>query len=428
VWSVLPYAVISLYFGVVFAGYGLRGGDLEDCSTSIPNRAMRGGGACPYFAGPLHDNPWQAAVLRYHIWSGRFTVELIEYALSHTLWSFVLVTVALSWLFLWSVRSLLEIRSAAGLTAVACLFFLIVPFSFHASAGVYSTVIFGSWTVFLGVFAVSIIIRLIRRTPMSKAMVFATVPALLVALCSEQFVVAFTFAGGALAHQVLVRRRADLRPALGLYGGLWGVAVVNILAAPGNRVRESVEIDYWMPQFATMNPMEKVAGGMHHALFLLARPDVSTLMLAGLLASSLLVTARHRDEVSLLPGLGVLGWLVGLVAVSAAGAHLEQHWASTFLAVLAVAVPAFWGGAQVTEPYRSDRRMAVMLLGAGFASSMLLSFSPTVWASATRTLLLEYLGMLGAGFILARSAWRCRLDRSTPTDATNLASTPEDLA
>ena len=45
--------------------------------------------------------------------------------------------------------------------------------------------------------------------------------------------VAFTFAVGTLGHQVLVRRRVDLRQLLGLYAVLWVAAVANVLLCPG---------------------------------------------------------------------------------------------------------------------------------------------------------------------------------------------------
>lgn len=410
--SLVPYAVISGYFAIVFFGYGLHGGDLEDCSSaSVPQRAVRSGGACPYFAGPLHANPWHAAVLRYHTWSSRFTVELLEYGLSHTLWLFVLVTLALSWLFVWSARSLLEIRSARGLTALACLFFFIVPFQFHASAGVYSTVIFCTWTAFMGVFALSVIARLIRRTPTSRAVLAATLPALMIALCSEQFVVVFAFACGALAYQVVAHGRADLRAAVVLYGALWAAAVVNILVAPGNRVRKAAEIDYWMPGFATMSRTDKLAAGLHHALFLLTRPTASTLVLAGLLAFSLLVTAGQRGGASRVSGLSVLGWLVALGAASTAGVDLARQTSTTVLAAVTLAAPAARGGWQLTGPHRHDRILIAVLLAAGFGSAMLMSLSPTVWASNTRTLLWEYLTFAGAAFLFSRCAWRSWLHR-----------------
>jgi hypothetical protein len=398
-----PYLLIAAYYGLVFVGRGLHGGDLDECVT--PRSEFRDAGACPHFAGPLHDRPWDAAVLRYRVWSSRFTVELVEYSLSHTLWLFVVITIALAWLFLWSARSLLEIESARGLLWFALLFCLLVPPQFHRNAGVYSTIIFGSWTSFLGIFSIAVVVRRIRRARRSPWLEVATIPALAFALCSEQFVAAFGLAVGAIVYQVLSQHRTDLRAQLALYATLWVASVTNILLCPGNAARQAREIDYWMPRFPAMSMPEKLANGTHHALWLLVRPESTTITLVGLLIGILIAAARITDT-SYAPGAGVAIWLAALICSHAAGADLSRQAWTTIVAGAFLALPAIFGAANVTAGDRRARTPITLFLTGGFGSAMLMSFSPTLWASDTRTLLLEYLSLVAALFLLAQSAWR----------------------
>lgn len=343
---------------------------------------------------------WEILVHRYMTWSSRLGIELVLIPLVHVplLWR-VLDALIFTSLPLLLAR-LLDADDAMRWWIAG--FVLLYPFSDMMSAGWISTTTNYLWPLWCVLFLGLHIKKTVQQKPLKWYEKAAGILACAYAASQEQ--------AAALLLVVLVLaliwmwRRKEIRGGY-LYAllGITAAWFAAIVLCPGNEIRGMQEMQGRMPEFASFSVWEKLYMGLANLeRIFIAELDYVFLMMSLLLAGFVYVKTQNYGKTICagLPLLVLLGQSVvrnrhtRFAAVFVTPKQVTEWdfcspaaWLPIFfLAVCTVGIlcALYW----LTEGERY--LYTVLLLGTGFATGLVMGFSPTVYASANRPYLYLY--------------------------------------
>ncbi len=210
---------------------------------------------------------------------------------------------------------------------------------------------------------------------------------------------------------------------------LWGLTICSMafLLSQGNAVRVEMSAQAYWPEFTELNLMQKLWNGVASTMnYLLCIPNMIFLSFAVLLAL-LALSSPQKSVLWRLSGLIPLFWEGVILAAKAAGKLLGRdllRWFNgvedlslgTELSPLGAGLPLFLqalvlGSAVLFLWQYLDtvfwKISIIGLLGIGFASRVLMGFSPTLFESHMRTFYYMYLTLLAAELCLAAGLGKC---------------------
>lgn len=385
------------------------------------------GDSAVYFSRIL--NEWELGdylAARYQGWSSRLLIEavvtlLARFGTDTMLWR--LINIGMYALLLASMMRLTHHREDVLVIGLMLLY----PVLRFSSAGWMTTYIFYLWPLALGLFALTSLGRLYRGERIRPAMAAVYLLCELFAANMEVFAAVYT---GLLLWLVFRMAMEKKRPSAAgaLFLALQGAASVgNLIFAmtcPGNWVRNRRETAQWMPEFDSLSIVEKLRNGVNSTFSCLT--DLNILFFCFVLLLFLTVWCRPgRTPLQL----AAAGYPLLVVLLRTAAKPLARVWFPSFnaqldavltteqyansyfpfhqapftvvrpgetlpavstnsgipyfiylmmfLAILATLLHAFgpsWTGGQLA-----------VVFCAGIASRLVMGFSPTLYASGTRT-------------------------------------------
>jgi len=348
---------------------------------------------------------------RYFKWSSRLIIEAVMVFITH---------VPVLWWFLDSAVMVLAAHSLSRLLPkmdkktnylLVCLVF-IYPFIDMRTAGWIATTMNYIWPLAFGLYAMVSIKKILHGEQLKIREYVLNVFCILYAANHEQmgtllagFFVFFCI------YQVVVQK--ELHWFLALQAMFSVASVVFILTAPGNEIRTLWTIETHFPGYVALSLFDKIEMGFSSTLFgLVMKPDLSFLIFGLLLFLTAKVTKQSRLFIiiasvplffSLLFGLlgPVLGKLLPFMG-SIRGAMTETGTNPSFsnpmslipdLLLIVVCLSVVVSLYKLFEEKR-DAWLVLLVLGAGFASRMIMAFTPAIWFSEDRTFMFLYVALI----------------------------------
>ena len=350
-------------------------------------------------------------VERYFNWSSRLIIEafLVLIAYVPVLWWFLDTAVMV--LAAYSLSRLLpnmDKKTNYLLVCLACIY----PFIDMRTAGWIATTMNYIWPLAFGLYAMLSIKKILNGELLKTRDYVLNVLFILYAANHEQmgsllagFFVFFS------VYQGIVQKK--LHWFLALQAVISIASVVFILTAPGNAIRSVWTIETQFPGYVALSLFDKIEIGFSSTLFgLFMKPNLSCIVF-GLLLS---LAAKVREKRKLFLGIafvplsfslvfGLLGPVFGKLLPfvgTIRGAMTETGTNPTFSQPMSL-IPDFLlivvCLSVIISLYRlfavkKEAWLVLLILSGGFASRMIMAFTPSIWFSEGRTFIFLYFALI----------------------------------
>lgn len=350
-------------------------------------------------------------VHRYANWSSRILIEICAIMVNQVpiIWWFLDTAILL--LIAHSLRLLLPSMDKKTTYFLVCLIF-IYPFIDMRTAGWVTTTMNYTWPLAFGLYAMIAIKKILHAEPMQVSQYVLGVLALLYAANHEQmgtllvgFFVFFSL------YQIITQKK--LHWFLALQTVLSIVSLVFILTAPGNALRAAWTVTTHFPGYVDLSLFNKIEMGFSSTLFgLVMHPNLSFLLFGLLLVFVVKVTKQSRVYLvisafplffsvvfgllgpvtgRLIPFVGTIRGAMTLTGTNPSFSQPMSLIPDLFLVMVCISV--------IISLYRiftgkKEVLLVLLVLGAGFASRMIMAFTPAIWFSEARTFIYLYFALL----------------------------------
>jgi hypothetical protein len=354
--------------------------------------------------------------MQHEMWTSRLLPEIVlalMLLLPAVVWK--IMNIAMVVLTYCSLRSLLTTgvrpKEHIALALLVCCY----PVTHLCSAGWMTTTVIYLWPMALSLYAISGIKRSLQGDRMRWYQTLAYFAAAMFAcnmeLCAG-LVMAASIAGALYAYNT---KRSFAYPVAAFLMAAAGIFYA--LITPGNWVRLQHEIQKWMPEFTDLSLLDKLRIGIVSTFeHYVSVPNVLLFLLCLLACAHVFIRCSDLKSraVSLLPLLIQLVCSAGFFldkifvtrdfhysvpAILQGGARemaFQILMMTAFIAMSAGFAISFF----LTIDDGLERMMIFLVLACGLGTRLVLSFSPTVLSSGTRSYLFLYFALIAAIFLL----------------------------
>lgn len=226
-----------------------------------------GPGDDEYFKSVLNDNNmFEWLTSRYIGWSSRLVIEffLVTIAGQPILWR--LLNTAVVVLGAISISKIFSYKKSTALNWIICALILCLPVSLYNSAGWIATTLNYSWVVFLGLFAMIPIKKILCKENIKWYEYVFYFIAMIYAANQEQMCLILLAVYFIFTCYIFYQNR-KLNWFVAVSTGVNLVSLVFILTCPGNVNRKICEIGNWFPDFNNLSLFRKLEMGYSGTLF-----------------------------------------------------------------------------------------------------------------------------------------------------------------
>lgn len=329
-------------------------------------------------------------IRRYMEWSSRTIIEIFQIAFAHHHYRFLAVnSVALPVLML-AMGWLLGFRSIKNFH-FCCLACLLYQFMHMRSAGLISTNVNYFLPATVGFCGLALFRQYLQAR---RKILFGLSIVLLVAAASaEQLCVAFLILFIAHAIYEYCKNRVLSWPDV-IVAFIMLLNIAYILASPGNHNRYECEIVNWFPTWRYLGFFDKIINGLAY----IGTYYYSQFNAVGIFFSCALLSAIKPCRLYHL-----FYFLPLATQVACLASPLPQDNILLFLITL-VNLLIYLVSILAADLSNECKWAIAVILGAGFASRMMLSFSPTVFASAYRPFIFMDFSLIAASLLVVRQS------------------------
>lgn len=340
-------------------------------------------------------------------WSSRLLIENAVNLFSKDLFLWQIITVLCGAVLFWSIGRILG-NSKIWHSIVLLLILFLTNFYMLASAGIFATTVNYLWPMACFAFVVAIIIRPFSNRTLGVMAQITVWPLYIFAMCSEQLAILGIISCISYIAYKLYNKEVIPRTIWALLG-LSLLGVLNVLLSPGNSTRTAEEIINWWPGFEGISLISKITTG---AITIFSRLILAPEVLVIVLVGAVLILSWQRKNlkafISILPAVVLMGLFFTPATAGNPSTYIRlinyfngireqalffspENLAShdtrrIYLILFAIIGTGFM--IALVYLYGKTKRTLVMLgaLGAGLIVSLVVSLSPTLFASSTRTL------------------------------------------
>lgn len=367
---------------------------------------------------------WEILAHRYATWSSRMAIEFVLIPLVQVPWLWKLLDIAVYTSIPVLFYLLLNDREEnMTLKWQVCLFALLYPFSDMSSAGWIATTTNYLWPLW----CVLYLLLLLKKKRDGKKLRFweglAGIAACIYGSSQEQVAV-IELVIFAMAWFYFLKRKQGKQPLLAVFCLIDIVTMISILRCPGNAIRSAQEVEGRMPQFAHFSIWEKIYMGAANVERIFLAQVNSIFLIVAIVFAALVYqkTKNYRKTlIASMPLLVLAGysvirtghpWFEKIFVVPEQIAGWDFSAVETWLPMLFLLVTIagilcalYFLFAEKMEVYG----YLIVLLGVGFASGVVMGFSPTIYASSERPYLYFYQILTGVCLYCMqqeRAAWK----------------------
>ena len=371
-----------------------------------------GKGDDAFFQTILRDNDifeWLAG--RYNTWSSRLIIEFFLLILSghHFLWK--LLNVAITLVGAFSITKIFSSRKSTAMNWLICSLILCLPAYLYHSAGWIATTLNYSWVAYLGLFSMIPIKKIMTNEKIAWYEYIFYFCAMIYAVNQEQMclillIVFFSF----MCYRFCSIKKLNWFLLAGFLISL--SSLIFTLTCPGNANRNISEIRAWFPDYVNINLFRKLEMGYSSTLFeFIMNPNLIFLIFSVLLFTCVVLKQKNMIYrfiafVPLSCNL-IFGFLDKYFAVSEIKNSLTQYGTGvtlrpiTWIPDIVISVVCICVLISLFTIF--ERKMFILttfIISLGFISRIIICFSPTIWASLSRTFMFMYISIIICSLIL----------------------------
>ncbi|MBT2655288.1 hypothetical protein J7E81_08530 [Bacillus sp. ISL-18] len=358
-----------------------------------------------------HLNPLAYLTTRYHTWSSRVLIEFILIFVVHFPVVWRLLDTGMMVLIAVSISKLIPTSKSREKNWLITGLLFMYPFVHMASAGWIATTLNYIWPLALGLFSMIPIKKYLCSEKVFWYEFLFYIPALIFAANQEQLCVILLSVYVVFTVYFALIKKVNWFMIVQTI--ISGISFLFIITCPGNAARNVKEVTRWFPEFNTISFPRKVEMGFSSSLFeFVMKPNIIFTLFSFLLLLCVVLT-HHKKILRFIAGIPFASSLVfgifnnelggTFYAITKAknsmtkfgtGIRLNSvtSWVPDLLLVvisLAVLISLYF-----LFKNKKTSLIALFILLLGFGSRMIMSFSPTIWASGPRTFLFMYVAFI----------------------------------
>lgn len=333
---------------------------------------------------------------RYNTWSSRIIIEAILIVVSQfpIIWKILDVLVVL-WICN-SISNILNHEKDQRITWFIVFVLIMFPWESMGSAGWIATTVNYLWPLATGLFVISLATEFFRDAVISKYKIILSVPCLLYACNQEQMcavMIAFLILG-----VVLYKVKTNKFNSTVIFWTIISLlSLCFIMFCPGNASRNVAEISTHFPEYTELTLLDKLDIGFASAFF----PYITEIKVLYFLFICLLCIYSYKKRglsiafvAAIIPlAVSVIFGIFGSTVLSNTGIvqFIKDGLIATgtttivvnllILFILVLVCTSIW----LSFDDKMTAFVLIYILGVGFATRMIMGFSPTIWASGSRT-------------------------------------------
>lgn len=371
-----------------------------------------------FFRNVLNDQSmFDWLMSRYNGWSSRVVIEffLALIAKNRILWrildTFIMVLGAVS------ISRIFNSKESTKVNWVICALILCMPRALYISAGWIATTLNYSWVAFLGLFSMVPIRKILYHEKINWYEYIFYFAAMIYSANQEQMcLILLTVYVAFSCYMFYQDKKINWFLVASTVSNL--AMIIFILTCPGNANRKAAEVMNWFPDYNDMSLFRKLEMGVSSTLFeFIMKPNFVFLIFSLILF--LCINSKFRNTIysfiAIVPLASslILGFFTNtlckeytvLVAIKNAmtqyGTGLSfspKTWVPDivlFLVCTSIIISLY-----MLFDNKKVFLFAVFILLLGFGSRIVMSFSPTIWASGLRTFMFMYLSIAACSVIL----------------------------
>lgn len=349
---------------------------------------------------------------RYNTWSSRLIIEffLVLISSKHMLWK--ILNLAIMLLGAISISKLFSDKKSKTLNFIICALIIILPENLYHSAGWIATTLNYSWPLFLGLFSMIPIKKIIYSEKINwyeyifyfAAMIYATNQEQMCIILFMAFLV-FTI------YTFMKNKKINIYLLICAIFNL--MSLIFILSCPGNAERKIAETNNWFPEFSNIHFFRKIEMGYSSTLFeFIMKPNFIFLIFTLLIFICMYALNKSKlcMFISLIPLVNCVtfGFLANLVGKYFPGIIAIKNSMTQYGTGITIFSPKTWVpdiiltlvclsiifSLYVIFENKKAYFLLLFILALGFGSRMIMAFSPTIWASGERTFMFTYAAIL----------------------------------
>lgn len=395
----IPYACLALFFSLMHLTFKTGLGDDLYYSHILDHTSLI---------------PWLQS--QYQTWSSRLLLEAtLVLVLRLPMIAWITLDTGMILLLYSGLRQVLAPDSKMRESMILALLVCMYPFFHMSSAGWVTTTVVYLWPLSLAAYAVGGMARWMRceHIPWHRWLLYG---ASAIYGCNNELVAVMVLTAGAAGLLCAVQNKKRMSVPLICMAVSMG-SIAFALSAPGNSLRMASEVLNWMPGFPYFSLLDKLRIGIVSTMeHFVSIPNTVLFLFLLLIAGQVCqgFNSFKKRAVSALPLLIQAAYgayfaveklfftkdinysVPEIMPESITGMLFQGIMIFSFIAtILCIAISLSW-------ILRDKSRLILYLLflGAGLATRLSLSFSPTVLASGTRTYMLVYILLLAMIFLL----------------------------
>lgn len=352
--------------------------------------------------------------IRYYVWSSRIVIEAVLVYVSRHLWLWKVLDIFAWMLFVILLAVAIPGEKRERINWLVVSLILIYPLKDLDTAGWIATTTNYIWPLALGMLALTGVSYVLQGKKVPLPLFILSLPAMLYAANAEQMcavICGICFVGILYCIFFARRKVADFWQLI-VWLVFGAAELLFILKCPGNSARNTEEIRQCMPNFKTYNLLDKLELGfvdtVHH---MISSENLLFFMFAVLLM--VLVFLKTKEFLFRLAGVLPVMWTVLLTFFGDAfernfvklsslfhlneivnGSNYQLAYSYLPLLVYALVLLCVLVSVSMISTSWTEFLGYVCLLGIGFASRVVMGFTPTIFVSQERTFLYLYVTII----------------------------------
>lgn len=361
------------------------------------------GDALQYFKKVLDNySLLDGAIMRYNTWTSRVIIEIPLYFITHNMHVYI-------WAFLDIIILIILALSLMKLTQykqnkLIILLIILYPFTEMSSAGWIATTINYLWPLALGCTSFVLLDKMYRNEHISLLSILIFMLCELFSTNFETFSVFYFIILTYFTVNMIIEHKFTAKKIV-LTVMQFLISIFNIcfaLVCPGNWVRSAAEVTRWMVDFNSLTPIDKFALGvldtsskliMNNILFLLftlvlfvitlkkSKSKLVTILSALPMCSVLLITVLFPLSQNYLSSYSLLFERSTNINPMTFNSPLPYIAFAFFVIIMTICVVLLLNAGKSVK----SGILVALVFSVGFATRVVLGFSPTLYASLLRT-------------------------------------------
>ena len=346
---------------------------------------------------------------RYQDWSSRIIIESIFIVLvkMNVNWWRILDTI----IFIVGIMVALKLvnnKKINDITFYGCCLFLMYPFTDLSSAGWGATTVNYLWCFGLGMLSFLPLINYEQHKKTNKLVYAISILALIYAGNQEQscaIILGINILY--LINKFMKKEKLNKYNIVCIIIALISLGI--IVCCPGNKVRMIKETTRWFPAFAKCNILDKTYLGIVPTMGILLNNKIIIAFFASILLYATIIYSKHSYTKLIATITTTLVFLFSIFknilidifpsfesvvsALQISGPPLELNYASctAFLISVLIILGLIY---MMLVVFKRKNLLPLFILLAGIASRFIIGFSPTIFASSTRTAIFLYMSII----------------------------------